>query len=151
MDLEDTVAFLYDIRVLFWKMEFLVLWSNRGGHPEIWKKGEGKNTQVKNSMCSQWGLNPQPFTQQSCMLPWLYQEHIIMNWKTKLLFIANNEDSIIHVTQWSKPPTYFWLSKGILCKKKSSFFITGSFNRILCIRKCHSNVDYVEKEFKMPT
>ena len=50
-----------------------------------------------------------PFIYQTCMLPWLYQEYIDKNrWKTKAKFVANNKDSIIHVTQCSKPPYMFW-------------------------------------------
>ena len=45
MDLEDTIAFLMILGCYFEKMVFIVLWSNVGGHPEIYKKGKGK---IKN-------------------------------------------------------------------------------------------------------
>ena len=115
------------------------------------KRGKEKS-QVTKCKWSQWGLNPQPFTHQSCMLSWLYQEHITpRGWKTKIVFIDNNEDSIIHVTQWSKHPLHIFGWVRVDYVKKSPFFITGSSNRTLCIQKCHSNIDYVKKEFKMPT
>ena len=73
-----------------------------------------------------------------------------MGWKTKPIFSANNKDSIIirpmelgplHVLGWVR----------VEYVKKSLYFITGSFNRTLSIQKCHSNIDYDNKEFKRPT
>ena len=60
-------------------------------------------------MLGQQDSNSHSFTQQACMLSWLYLEYINIKGmkEKKVKLIANNKDSIIHVTQWSKPPYMF--------------------------------------------
>ena len=110
-----------------------------------------KKWKQKKCKWRHWGLNSWPFRYQTCMLPWLYQDYIKQTWwKTKTIFSANNKDSIIirpmelaplHVLGWVR----------VEYVKKSSYFITGSSDKTFCIQNCHSNINYVKKEFKMPT
>ena len=59
-------------------------------------------------------------------------------------------DNIIHVTNGVSPLHVLgWVRVEYV--KISLYFTTGSFNKTICIQKCHSNIDYDKKEFKRST